>query len=176
MPLTTNGLPYPADSAAPNVPADIQALAEALDPQAAPTIWAHFQRTTNQTIQSSVLTPVVGTLLTASGVGYNASSGAMTIGTNGLYLLTGWITWLVNATGIRAAYWYRGNPVGSAARLSRAMAAGSAAGQVTTTNTHVIRCVAGDVLWFQAYQTVGSPLDLDGTLQSTGFEVARISP
>jgi hypothetical protein len=31
MPTTTNGLPYPAPSAAPNVPADIQAGMEAVD-------------------------------------------------------------------------------------------------------------------------------------------------
>ena len=31
MPTTPNGLPYPASTAAPNVPADLQALALALD-------------------------------------------------------------------------------------------------------------------------------------------------
>ena len=31
MPTTTKGLPYPASTAAPNVPADLQALADALD-------------------------------------------------------------------------------------------------------------------------------------------------
>ena len=32
MPTTTNGLPYPASTAPPNVPADLQALAQAVDP------------------------------------------------------------------------------------------------------------------------------------------------
>lgn len=62
MPTTTNGFPYPATSDAPNVPADIQALANAADTKyVAQGTWASWTpvwtaSTTNPTIGNGTIT------------------------------------------------------------------------------------------------------------------------
>lgn len=72
MPSTTNGLPYPASSAAPNVPGDLQALATAVDAWGTwnnwtPTLaWTNTTATTAKYVKIGKLV-ICEVLLTLSG-------------------------------------------------------------------------------------------------------------
>lgn len=76
MPTTTNGLPYPASTAAPNVPADIQALALALDPIAkTPKVAAGIVSMTfaAEVFRTAAVTFPVGRFTTAPAVNVTGS-------------------------------------------------------------------------------------------------------
>jgi hypothetical protein len=65
MPTTPKGLPYPASTAPPNVPADLQALAEAVDP------WLSLgkRKLSNESVTNSVAMQDDDELSVALGVG-----------------------------------------------------------------------------------------------------------
>lgn len=173
MPLTTNGLPYPAASDTPDVPRDVQALAEAMNKFAKTAVWGTYQRTANQAIPTAVATNVIGTQITMEGgLTLNASTGAVTVPANaaGVYLLNGWASWTGSSTtGARFTFWYR-----NGARLLRT--SGIAAAGLTLFASKVVRLAAGDVLTFVAYQASGASIDLDGTNNATGYDITRLAP
>jgi hypothetical protein len=175
MPATPNGLPYPASTATPNVPADIQALANALDPFAKSAVWGSYQRTTNQTVTTGgAAQNVIGTQITMEGgLVLNATTGEVTVPVGGLYLLNGWGTFLslANTTGVRLFYWNR-NSVTSV-RVQGWYSNGTG---LTTPCVKVTRLVAGDKVAFQVFQTSGVSMTLDGTNSATGYDVIRLAP
>lgn len=82
MPTTPNGLPYPASTAAPNVPADIQALALALDLLMKDTGWVNCQ-TSSSTVPTVQVRQIgrtmwlymngpINNLANGASVGYNS--------------------------------------------------------------------------------------------------------
>ena len=133
-------------------------------------MWGSYQRTAVQTVPNATTTPVLGSMIASEGgMTYNSSTGEVTVPTNGVYLLTGWATFVANATGIRMGYWYR-----NATLLVRVSIPGNAQ-EGTIHVAKVARLVAGEKLTFKVYQTSGVSLDLQSGNVSTGFDIFRLT-
>ena len=173
MPLTTNSLPYPAASDIPDVPHDIQALAEAINPYAKSPVWGFYGRTANQAIATGQYIGVIGTQIAMEGgLVLNAATGQVTIPVGGLYLLNGWATWNANATGARFVNWARNNTI-----LVRVQGLATAASLLTQSCMKVTRLAAGDKLDWQVWQSSGVALALDGNANyPTGYDIIRLAP
>jgi hypothetical protein len=134
-------------------------------------VFGSYQRTTNQTIANAVTANLQGTMIASEGgMTYNASTGEVTLLTNGIYLLSGWASFLANATGLRYCYWYR-----NTTRLVRTSGNPTSGAVCTVHSTKLARCNAGEKLTFQIYQNSGASLDLDGGNNSSGFDIYRLS-
>lgn len=104
MPNTTNGYPYPASTDTPDVPRDVQALAQAVDDKLATAPSLRVYR------NGAVTALVSGTAYALSWDTEDWDSDAMHDGTNpsrilapisGLYLITAQLYWNAGATGYR---------------------------------------------------------------------------
>jgi len=175
MPLTPNGLPYPADTDPPNVPTDIQNLAEALDRYAHTAVGGVYVRNINQTIPTgtSTWTMVQGGLSFVEGaLTLNVATGEITIGVAGLYQLYGWATWVASAAGtMRHASWWV-----NTTRVARASVAPSAAGVMTAHCSTLARLGVTAKVSLQVMHDAGAALALDGTQNATGYTITRIAP
>lgn len=87
MPLTSNKVFYPAASAQPNVPADMQTMAQSVDDNFLPRFTPgriHAYKTNDQDAGSNATVPFTlllnGTVGAAQNISLNTSTGVMTIG------------------------------------------------------------------------------------------------
>ena len=140
------------------------------DAVAVGTIWGSFQRTTNQSIPHNVITVIIGTQITMEGgLSLNVTTGEVTVPMDGLYLFTGWVSFLTNATGVRYAYIMR-----NGSRIVRVGNQPTSAGFVSIVASKMIRLAAGDKMTFQVYQTSGAALDVEGPNNATGYDIVRL--
>lgn len=177
MPTTTNGLPYPSSTAPPNVPADIQALAEAVDTAVlAAKPHGEFRKQIDvQSIPNAAALPTV-ILLTAlgtleGGITVNGA-GEITVPRDGIYLMAGWLAFVQsNTTPYRAGY----IQVGGTA-IIRATAVPTANTFAHCTMTATRRLTAGTKVTLAAYQTSGAALNVEFANNQTGLDVTWLRP
>ena len=92
-------------------------------------------------------------------------------GKGGYYLINGSVSFLGNATGLRAAYVYKNGAVST--YTSQMATAGSAANTILNFN-QTIKLVATDYVELFAYQSSGGNLNLDDKITDTVFAISYL--
>lgn len=179
--LTPNqNLPYPLYTEAVNPPAQIQALADAVDDAlvASQALIASIvarkasraSRVTNQSIANNTPTLVQFTTEDFDNdnmINLGGSNTNIVVQTSGLYLVTGSVTWATNATGIREALLLKnGTAIAGLRELNNGgvLASGTPA-------THLINAVVTDIFTLQVLQTSGGALNVSSAV----FSASRVS-
>jgi hypothetical protein len=154
-------------------PTQDKAQAERLEAFLAP-VFGNYARTVNQPIATGTATTVIGSQVAAEGgITLNVATGEVTIPAPGLYLLTGWAAFVPNAAGYRYSWWVRNGGRVANAHWPTSTITSS---EFSVPLTALARCAAGDKISYQVQQSSGVSLDLVGTVQLTGYQVARIAP
>lgn len=106
------------------------------------------------------------------------AGGAYQAPSDGLYLLRSAVRFSSNDLGSRYAGVFKGAVFASAEQVCLNGTAVNAAtgGSDMCEVTCVRRLVAGDYVWFSAYQSSGGPLDLSTAESATRAEMTRIAP
>lgn len=135
---------------------------------------ARLRQIVAQSINSGAFTPITFTTHDvdqdwAGGTGHSDSvnTSRYTANYGGWYQLSGGVSFAVNATGVRGAYWYVN---GSPANGVESMGASAASVNFgTVARTELLYLNAGDYVELNAYQTSGSPLNtvVSGVAMST---------
>lgn len=154
MPLTPNGLPYPPASVTPNVPYDLQRLADAIDPYVGVIPGAALRADEAQTIPNGTITALVFDVV-------EQLRGGMTLGPNGGVIVPreGWygvdvgMRWQSSASGSRQVRIINGG-VQAAADVRIPNATGGYSHDLS----RAVYCAAGDEVWASVYQSSGGDL------------------
>ena len=168
MPLTTNGLPYPAASDIPDVPRDVQALADAIDPYVKP-VWGWAKATASLTIPSGAFTQLSGLSLDAASTGVTLQGNALRCPTSGLYQISAFVTFNYASAGGRSVFVNRNGAI-----LLRTVAAIGANTTSTLVASLVYPLVAGDLITITTYQSSGASLTTDPANNGTSFQLNRL--
>lgn len=179
--LTPNvSLPYPLYTELANPPAQIKALAEATDDALVATEAliasivarkaARASRVTNQSIPNNTVTLATYTTEDFDNdnmINLAGSTTNVVVQTAGLYLVTGSATWATNAVGVReTAILKNGTLVAGFRAANNGAVLGSG-----TPCTHLVSCVATDILTMQVFQTSGGALNVTSSV----FSASRVS-
>ena len=172
-------LPYPLYTEVVNPPAQIQALAEAIDDAlvASQALIAgivarkagRMSSVTAQAIPNNAVT--AGTFTTEdfdndNMINIGGSNTNLVIQTAGVYLVTGTATWAANAVGVREAQIFKNGVAVAGFRAFNA-----AALQSGTPVTHLVVGAPGDILTLQLFQTSGGALNCNSKV----FSASRVS-
>lgn len=161
MPTTPGlGLPYPSGTVAPNVPADMQALAQAVE-------GAIYQRPRVKIITGADQALTSGSLTTVDfnggSVAYDTNAMAdiandrIVIKTAGLYRFSARLAWGISSAGYRALIITRGV---SEFLVDNYDAATPSQSKITTVTSEPILCAVNDAISLQTVQTSGGSLNL----------------
>lgn len=175
MPSTPRGLVYPATSAAPNVPADMQALAESIE-----SVWDNQPYCVSRNSSTVSLTTATLTAMTldtddsdALGMHSTSSNTSRIVAPSaGLYIGTATVNFASNATGVRILTLRKNSGGVGTAGTQLGYIELSAASAIHYMQVQgLISMAANDYLELFAYQNSGGALNA----QVTNFSVARFA-
>lgn len=175
MATTPRGLVYPASSAAPNVPADMQALAESVE-----AVWNNqpycvTRNSTTQSLTTATMTPVVCDTDDDDGQAMHSTSSntsRIVAPANGFYIGTATVSFASNATGVRILTLRKNSGgVGTAGTQLGYVELSAASAIHYMQVTGLIYLGATDYLELFAYQNSGGALNA----QVANFSVVRIA-
>lgn len=162
MPNTTNGLPYPALTDAPDVPYWVQQLADAVDAKtlAQPRAKIVMAAATQSTASGGATTTLdfAGGTVTYDNDGMaSIATDSLTIQTAGYYVFTARVAFAANAAGYRSLLITRGATDFLADDLRAATPTQACIMQISS---EPVLCAVGDVITVKVSQTSGGALNV----------------
>lgn len=173
MPNTVHGFFYPSPTAVPDVPSDMQALAESIETYIAdefPSV-SLFPSAVIATVSgSSSIITWDSELWDTAGMHNSSFLSRITAPVDGLYEVHATLAWGSNATGYRSIEVLRnGTPV-----LRTRVQALATAVAVSAPTSGLVQMTAGQYLEVQQLQNSGSPLDIQPGSVFSRFQVRRV--
>lgn len=151
-------LRYPAPSASPDVPFNMQALAEDVEAQVDRKLAVLEYSGTAQSIPTAAYTVLTNAVTTVNrGLTVSNAAGTITVPAAGTYLITGAVSFASNATGLR----YAAIGVNTVVTRVTTETALTAAGTTVTVAT-MIPLPTGAVVDLRAFQSSGANLNAGG--------------
>jgi hypothetical protein len=174
MATTPRGLPYPASTDTPDVPADIQALAEAMEDVFDTQPYCSVQNNTTQSIATATWT--VATFDTDNSDAYamhstSSNTSRIIAPAAGLYIVTAVFAFANNATGTRKAQ-LRKNSAGSSTggtSLGHTGGAPQSGLQFFGSISAIVQLAASDYVEMFVYQDCGSSLNTVASTATNTF-------
>lgn len=175
MPTTPRGLVYPSSTAAPNVPSDMQALAQSIEAVWDGQYYCVSRGSGSQSLTSATMTAI--TMDTDDSDAYamhstSSNTSRILAPAAGIYLGTATVNFASNATGVRILTLRKNSGgVGTAGTQLGYIELSAATAIHYMQVTGIIQMAATDYLELFAYQNSGGALNA----QVTNFSVVRIA-